>query len=318
MTKRVQSIKAPSEEKAGDRVDPFPWSSWRSLYPFQSHYLRLDGGVRMHYVDEGAGKTVLMVHGNPTWSFYYRRLIASLRRKHRCVAPDHVGCGLSDKPAGYPYCLERHVENLERLVIDRDLRDITLACHDWGGAIGMGMALRQRDRISRIVVMNTAAFPSNRIPLRISVCRLPVLGPIALRGFNLFSRAALHMAVARHERMTPATVRGYLYPYNNWRNRVAILRFVQDIPMRPGHPSYPVLENIGRGLEALRETPMLICWGERDFCFTTDFLAEWRERFPHAEVHSFPGAGHYVLEDAHEDIIPRIQAFLERCPAGSD
>lgn len=299
-----------TEEEESD--DPFSWGYWRTLYPFEGRRLTVAGGAVMNYVDEGEGDPVLMVHGNPTWSFFYRRLILALRREYRCVAPDHIGCGLSDKPRDYPYILARHIENLERLVQELDLRNITLVCHDWGGAIGMGMAERHRARIKRLVVLNTAAFPSKRIPLRINLCRLPLFGPLAIRGFNLFARAAVRMAVVEPGRMTPNTVQGYLRPYNNWNNRVALLRFVQDIPMNSKHPSYPLLKEIGEGLDAFRDTPMLICWGGRDFCFNDEFLKEWRRRFPGAEVHRFAEAGHYVLEDAHEEIIPLVKSFLEK------
>ncbi len=291
--------------------DPFPWGSWRALYPFRSHYFEVNPGVRMHYVDEGEGAPVLMVHGNPTWSFYFRRLVLGLRRRHRCVVPDHIGCGLSDKPGDYTYRLQRHVENLEKLVSQLDLRGMTLVLHDWGGAIGMAMARRHADRIKRIVILNTAAFPSPRIPRRIAACRIPLFGAVAIRGFNLFSRAALRMAVAHPERMTPRTVQGYLHPYNSWRNRIAVLRFVQDIPMSSDHPSYSLLAQTGADLTRFRNLPVLICWGGRDFCFDDSFLETWRETFPAAEVHRFADAGHYVLEDAHETILPIVSRFLE-------
>jgi cis-3-alkyl-4-acyloxetan-2-one decarboxylase len=294
-----------------ENEDPFSWGYWRTLYPFEGHRLTVAGGAAMNYVDEGEGDPVLMVHGNPTWSFYFRRLILALRRTYRCVAPDHIGCGLSDKPQDYRYRLDRHIENLERLVEELDLRNVTLVCHDWGGAIGMGMAERHHERIKRLVILNTAAFPSKRIPLRINVCRLPIIGPLAIRGLNLFARAAVHMAVVEPARMTPNTVQGYLRPYNSWQNRVAVLRFVQDIPMNPNHPTYPLIKEIGEGLHVFKETPMLICWGGQDFCFNDEFLEEWRERFPGAEVHRFADAGHYVMEDAHEEIIPLVKRFLE-------
>ena len=298
-------------ESAGDGDDPFSWGSWRALYPFRSHYLTVGQGARMHYVDEGEGDPVLMVHGNPTWSFYYRRLILGLRRRHRCVAPDHIGCGLSDKPGDYTYRLHRHVENLEKLVTGLDLKNLTLVLHDWGGAVGMAMAQRHPERIRRIVLLNTAAFPSPRIPFRIAVCRAPVLGAVAVRFFNAFVRAALRMAVVHRDRMTPNTVSGYLHPYDSWRNRIAVLRFVQDIPMKPEHPSYALLARTGENLGIFRDRPMLIYWGARDFCFDDSFLRKWRELFPEAEIRRIADAGHYVLEDAHEEIIPAVQRFLE-------
>ncbi len=278
-------------------------------YPFTSHWLDLDGH-RYHYIDEGAGETLLMVHGNPTWSFAWRNLVKDLSRDFRVVAVDHMGCGFSDKPQDYPYRLQQHVENLQRLVESLDLNRITLFAHDWGGAIGMGVAARMPDRFQRFVLFNTAAFRSQRIPLRIAVCRIPILGAIAVRGFNAFSRAALSMAVTQHARMTPPIKAGYLAPYRSWRDRVAVLRFVQDIPLNERHPSYPALVEIEQGLAKFKESPILFVWGEQDWCFTTKFLDEFVERFPQAETLRFPDAGHYVFEDAHERIIPGVREFL--------
>lgn len=280
-------------------------------YPFASHELKFDG-LRYHYIDEGSGPTLLFVHGNPTWSFAFRNLVKALAPRYRVLAVDHIGCGFSDKPQNYPYRLAQHVANLERFVIELDLRDVTLFAHYWGGAIGLGVATRRPERFTRFVLFNTAAFRSQRMPLRIAVCRIPCLGAIGVRGLNLFSRAALRMAVARPERLTPAVRRGYLAPYGNWHDRIAVLRFVQDIPLSPAHPSYGTLVEIEKGLPKLRDRPTLFVWGERDWCFTTQFLDEFLRRFPNAETLRLPDAGHYVFEDAAEPIVARVQEFLTR------
>jgi haloalkane dehalogenase len=282
-------------------------------YPFTSKYFDLDGR-RYHYVDEGAGETLLCVHGNPTWSFAWRNVIRGLSANYRVIAVDHIGCGFSDKPQDYDYRLRTHIDNLSRFVVGLDLKNVTLLAHDWGGAIGMGTAGRLPERFSRFVLFNTAAFRSTRIPLRIAVCRWPLFGPVGVRGFNLFARAALTMAVTRHERMTPAVRAGYLLPYGSWDDRVAILRFVQDIPLSPDHPSYAELVKVEEGLKALKAPPKLFIWGERDWCFTPQFLDEFLERFPDAESLRLPAAGHYVFEDAHETIVPRIRQFLTEHP----
>ncbi len=287
-------------------------AEWQKLYPFQSNYLSLRG-VRYHFIDEGLGDPVVMVHGNPTWSFYYRHLISGLRKKWRAVVPDHVGCGLSDKPQDYIYRLAQHIDNLEALLVgELDLKNITLVLHDWGGAIGMGFAVKHPERIERIVVLNTAGFLLTRCPRRILACRLPVVGPVAVRGFNVFARSALTMATNHPERMTEDIKAGYLAPYDNYENRIAILRFVQDIPLNPNHPSWNTMAAIEQSLPLFREKPVLVCWGERDFCFTTEFRDTWMRHWPHAELHSFSDAGHYVLEDAHERILPLVKNFLGR------
>lgn len=289
----------------------------RRLYPFAAHHFDL-GGLRLHYVDEGAGDPVVCVHGNPTWSFYYRKVIAELARDHRVIAPDHIGCGLSDKPADkqYPYRLARRVDDLERLLDHLGLdRNVTLIVHDWGGMIASAVACRRPERIARMVILNTAAFllpAGKRLPLRLAFVRDTPLAALAVRGFNAFARGALHMAVA--DPLPPDVQRGYLAPYDSWSNRIATLRFVQDIPLAPRDASYATARWVDDHLDRLSAIPKLICWGARDFVFDDAFLAEWRRRFPDAEVHRFADAGHYVLEDASDQILPLIRAFLAAHP----
>jgi len=285
------------------------------LFPFESRCLDLDG-LRYAYVDQGQGETLLAVHGNPTWSFYWRELIRQLTPQYRVIAVDHMGCGRSDKPANYPYRLDRHVDNLARLIERLDLQNVTLLAHDWGGAIGLGAALAQRQRFARFVMFNSAAFRSHRMPWRIRACRTPFLGRVAVQGFNGFARAALRMAVGHRERMTPEVRAGLLAPYDTWRNREAIYRFVADIPMSPRHPSYATLAGIEERLSLLADRPWTFVWGMRDWCFTSEFLERFLTFFPHAEVHRIADAGHYVVEDAHERIVPIIREFMEKHPLG--
>lgn len=287
--------------------------AWRQLYPFADQWLTLDG-QRYHYIDEGEGEPLLLVHGNPTWSFYWRNLILGLRGRYRLIAVDHIGCGLSGKPRGYSYRLAQHVANLRRLIEHLDLRNITLVAHDWGGAIGLGAAVAEPSRFARLVLMNTAAFRSKRMPLRIRLCRTPVLGRIAVQGFNAFARAALRMAVHDRARITMVVRSGYLAPYDCWARRQAIYEFVQDIPMTPNARSYKTLVAIEDDLRELSHLPTMLIWGMRDWCFTSDFLERFREFFPAAEVIRFEDAGHYVVEDAQERIVPALADFLERHP----
>jgi haloalkane dehalogenase len=284
-------------------------SSWRALYPFDSHYLPL-GDVRMHYVDEGTGRPVLMVHGNPTWSFYWRRLIERFRGDYRVVAVDHIGCGLSDKPQQYPYTLQRHIDNLGALIDQLDLRDTTLVAHDWGGAIGLGAAVAHADRFRSFVLLNTGAFPPPFIPWRIRMCRIPWLGSWCIRRLNLFARAALWMAVAKPERLTPAVRAGLLAPYDNWENRIAIDRFVRDIPATAHHPTWQTLADLEQALQGLSEQPCQLFWGMRDWCFRPTCLDRFLRIFPKAEAHRLADASHYVVEDAYDQIIPRLDRFL--------
>ena len=282
-------------------------------YPFDSHFLDLDG-LRYHYLDVGAGETLLFVHGNPTWSFAWRHLVRELSQEYRTIAVDHIGCGFSDKPQDYDYTLARHIANLERFIVSLDLKQITLVAHDWGGAIGMGAAARLPERFSRFVLMNTAAFRSKRIPWRIAVCRWPMLGTFAVRGLNLFSIFATWMAVNKKGRMTKEVCQGYLAPYDSWANRVAVLRFVQDIPLGPSHPSYPTLVEVEEGLSQFQDSPMKLIWGMKDWCFTPVFLKEFQRRFPKADATEIGDAGHYLFEDARDQLPNLIRDFLKAHP----
>lgn len=283
-------------------------------YPFSPKSLTVGGGHHLSCLVEGNGKAIVFVHGNPSWSYLYRNVISGLKGSCRCIAPDHLGCGLSDKPQDYSYCLRNHIDNLEEVLNKLGVEKCILVMHDWGGAIAMGWATRHPDKVEGMVVMNTAAFRSSRIPFRIAVCRWPVLGPFLVRGLNGFARASVHMAVA--ETMSPEIAAGFLYPYDSWKNRIAVLRFVQDIPLREGHPSWNELVDIENKLEQLAQKPMLVCWGGKDFCFNDHFFNEWQQRFPSAEAHYFAGAGHYLLEDAFASIFPLISNFVHSCSSG--
>lgn len=283
--------------------------NWRSLYPFASHEFKIDA-LRYHYLDEGGGQPLLMVHGNPTWSFYWRNLVRAFRDQYRVVVPDHLGCGLSDKPQDYQYRLSNHIDNLVRLVEHLDLQQITLMVHDWGGAIGLGAALQFPHRIARLVLFNTGAYPPPFIPLRIRLCRTPLIGQWAIRRLNLFARAALWMAVEHPDRMTPDVCAGLLAPYDTWQHRIATYRFVADIPMTRRHPTWETLQDIEAGLATLADKPTKIIWGMKDWCFTPQCLERFRQHFPDADVSQLHDAGHYVIEDAHEVIVPILREFL--------
>jgi len=284
-------------------------------YPFTPQSFRTAEGHSLSCLDEGSGPAVVMAHGNPSWSYLYRNLITVLKGGHRCIVPDHLGCGFSDKPQNWPYRLRNHIDNFTALLDHLRIERCVLVVHDWGGAIGMGWAGRHPERVAGLVVLNTAAFHSQRIPLRIAICRWPLLGALLVRGCNGFAWPATFMAVRK--KMRPNVKAGFLAPYDSWANRVAVHRFVQDIPLRPSHPSWNTLTEVEQSLERLRDKPMLICWGGRDFCFNDHFYEEWRRRFPAAQSHYFPDAGHYVLEDALPEILAVLPSFLRGCDISS-
>jgi pimeloyl-ACP methyl ester carboxylesterase len=286
------------------------------LYPFAEHWLTLEPGIRMHYVDEGPREApvVLMLHGNPTWSFYWRRLIAALSPTHRVIAPDHIGCGKSDKPddARYPHRLARRIADIERLVESLGLRELTLIVHDWGGMIGMGWAHRHPQMLTKLVLLNTAAFPlpaSKRMPASLWLARNTSLGAVLVRGLNAFARGATRLCVTRAA-LSPEVREALCAPYDSWDNRRAVLRFVQDIPLREGDPGFEILTEVGGKLRQFDDRPVLICWGMRDFVFDEHFLRVWERELPHAEVHRFHDSGHYVLEDAGDEIEALVRKFM--------
>jgi haloalkane dehalogenase len=285
------------------------------LYPFSSHYLELRG-QRMHYLDEGPrdAPPVLMLHGNPTWSFYYRNLVIALRGRFRCIVPDHLGCGLSDKPGDsqYDYRLKSRVEDIATLISHLDLKSpLTLVVHDWGGMIGFGWAVDNPDRVEKTVVLNTAAFPlpgDKKMPPALRLVRDTALGAFLVTRFNAFSGIAARVAFKKP--VSKEVRQAYTLPYNSPENRIATLRFVQDIPLGENDAGFDILINTAERLHLLANKPCLIAWGERDFVFDAPFLNKWLEYFPDAEVHRFADCGHYVLEDGGQALIDRISNFI--------
>lgn len=281
------------------------------------------GGQAMAYVDVGAGPPVVLVHGNPTWSFYFRTLVAALPAAgYRAIAPDHIGMGRSAKPAttAYPHTLARRVADfgafLDGVVPSEPL---TLVLHDWGGAIALAWAVEHPHRVARLVLLNTAAFPlpaGHRLPLPLRAARLPVIGEIAVRRANAFARGATVLGTARPW-LDRAARRGLLAPYDSPAARVAILEFVRDIPLHPGDPAWPVLARTEQRLAVFKDRPVLVCWGMRDFVFDASILARWEQIYPQAEVHRIEHAGHYVLEDAPGEVVAAVLSFLPDAGPGA-
>jgi haloalkane dehalogenase len=285
-------------------------------YPFKGKFLKIDG-LNYHYLDEGSGDPIVMVHGNPTWSFYFRNAVKDLSKNYRTIVPDHIGCGFSDKPddKNYEFTLERRIDDLEKLLDSLNVKNnITLMVHDWGGMIGMGLAARHPDRIRRLIITNTAAFHlpvGLKFPTTLKICRNKTIGPMIVQGLNAFVRGAARFCVAR-EKLKPAARAAYMAPYDSWQNRRAVYHFVQDIPLVPTDRSYATVSKVELGLDKFSTVPTLICWGAKDFIFDDKFLDSWRMRFPSAEVCRFADAGHYLFEDAWPDVKPKILAFLAR------
>jgi len=292
--------------------------SWRTLYPDCQSELQI-GSCRYRYLDNQFGSsvgtdqpTILCVHGNPTWSFYWRSVFDSLGGRFRVVAVDHIGCGLSDKPprGEFSYSLADHRDNLVRLIDHLGLKKIVLLAHDWGGSIGLAASVARVDSMAGLMLLNTAAFPPPYVPWRIAACRIPLLGTLAVRGMNLFARAAVTMAMSKNE-MDKTVAQGLLYPYGNWNDRVAIDSFVRDIPLTTRHRTDRVLRQLEQDLGLLAHLPKLFVWGMRDWCFRPECLERFLMHWPDSKVVRLPDAGHYVIEDAPQPTIEAITNFME-------
>ena len=284
-------------------------------WPFAERHVTV-GGHDMAYVDEGSGPPVLLVHGNPTWGFYFRSLVASLPPAGlRAIAPDHIGMGRSAKPsaADYPHTLQRRVRDLGDFIAGLGLTEpLSLVVHDWGGAIALAWAVDHVDEIDKLVLLNTGAFPlppAKSLPWSLRAARLPLLGALAVTRLNAFSQGALFMGTGR--RRLPAEARaGLLAPYDSPAHRVAVSQFVRDIPLTPSDPAYPVLARTEARLPLLGDVPTTVCWGMKDPVFDAVVLDHLAGLLPGADVHRYADAGHYVLEDAADRIVPLVTQFL--------
>ncbi|MFM7318764.1 MAG: alpha/beta fold hydrolase [bacterium] len=279
--------------------------------------ITVSGGHQLHVIDEGQGRPVVMLHGNPSWAFYYRNLAEALSPTHRVIIPDHIGMGRSDKPddSRYTYTLENRVADLENTLDQLGVTsDITLVVHDWGGMIGSTFATRHPGRIARMVVLNTAGFglPKEKpFPWPLWLSRNTPVSSLFVRGFNGFVKGTAWIGT-KQNRMSPDVKQAYLWPYNNWANRRSVHRFVQDIPLTPKDRAWPVLQEVESRLNLLAGKPMFVAFGLKDLVFDKHFLKGWTDRFPLAEVHRYENAGHYILEDVGTDLIPKICDFLAR------
>lgn len=277
-------------------------------YPFNSKFFTLKSGLKYHYIDEGVGPILLCVHGNPTWSYYYRNIITDLSKRFRVIAVDHIGCGLSDHAKDFSYTLENHINNLDEFIKAKELKDITLLMHDWGGPIATGAALKNLNLIKGMIFLNTSVFIDKNIPKRINILRTKLLGPFFIQAFNLFAWPATFMTT-KHK-LNQKIKSGYLYPYQSYDDRLAVSEFVQDIPMSVQDRSYQTLKNIEDSLAKLN-AKKLILWGGLDFCFSKHFYFRLKEKFPEAKSVLYEDAGHYVLEDKRFEVADEILNFIQ-------
>jgi cis-3-alkyl-4-acyloxetan-2-one decarboxylase len=291
-----------------------PDLTFGGTWPYEPRWLETDG-VRLHYVDEGPrdGEPVLMLHGQPTWSYLYRRFIPPLvDAGYRAIAYDQLGYGRSDKPDDLgAYSIERHIRHLDALVDELELRDVTLVVHDWGGPIGLGWAVDNADRLKRLVVFNTGTghVPEGaRTPWFSRLVRTPYLGDVLTRGFNVFTTLGLE----RLSRLDENAKAAYRRPHPGWQQRAAVAAAPRMIPWDRGNPNAERARRTEENLGVLGGKPILICWGMRDPVLRPPLLKHLRGQLGQAEVRELRDASHFVQEDAPDEILGHLLDFLKR------
>jgi len=278
----------------------------RTTYPFEFHQLDLEMGS-MNYVDEGTGEPVVMVHGNPTWSFIYRHLIRQLAPEYRCVAMDHIGFGLSDKPPNWSYRPRDHADNLVALIEALDLTDITLVVQDWGGPIGLSYAVDHPENVKRLVILNSWMWPVDRdwYYLAFSKFMGGPLGRVLIRRFNFFARFLMPQLYGDRRKLTDRIHRHYLEPLAEPDDRKGEWVFPREIV-----GSTDWLRALWSKRDRLADVSALIAWGMKDFAFREHELTAWRHVLPQASVVELEDAGHYVQEEAVEELGRAMNTFL--------
>jgi len=283
-----------------------PWPN-RNLYPFQSKYHDLPIG-RMHYADQGhSDQAVVMVHGNPAWSFTYRSLIACLADRYRCIAPDLIGFGLSDKPANWDYLPEQHADNLERFLNHLDLPSITLVVGDWGGPIGLSYALKYPERIKSLIITNSWMWSVEGDFHYEMFSRFMggLVGRFLIRRYNFFVKVLMKRMF--RARISTSVHEQYIQALARPEERKGCWVFPREI-IGSSH----WLATLWDRRAAIADKPALILWGNRDIAFRKIEMERWKTVFSDCEVHAFDQAGHFVLEDVGEEVCPLVRRHLQR------
>lgn len=282
--------------------------SWldREAYPFAPHYLEVDGGA-MHYLDEGEGEPILFIHGTPTWSFLYRHLITALRDEYRCIAPDHIGFGLSAKPPTWGYSFADHARNLATLIERLGLRQFTLVAHDLGGPVALSYALDNPGRVARLALFNTFMWPMEgefAVPAVGKLFGGPI-GRFLYLQLNASARALLPMVYGDRSKLTPAIHNQYLGPFPTPADRHGMYAFAQQVSAGSQWTA-----GLWERRAALRELPTQLIWGLKDVAFGPKYLARWREVLPQAQVLELPSAGHFVQEEEPAAALAALRGLL--------
>jgi cis-3-alkyl-4-acyloxetan-2-one decarboxylase len=287
--------------------------TFEGTFPFAPHYFRVNG-FDMHFIDEGKGEPLVFLHGDPTWGYLWRKMVAPLSRNHRCIVPDQMGMGKSGNPREpNPYRLRHHVANLEALLLGLDLSNLTLVLHDWGGPVGLDVAARHRSRIKRLVLMNTWAFapwPGGPLPRLLDIIR-SARGEKFVLEKNGYLGPALKGTTYHAERITPTVLAAYSAPFPTPESRLALLCWSRDIPLEERDPSYADMKRIESTLPECADIPTLLIWGMRDPVLPPSVLKMWQEKLPCATTVEIEDASHFLQEDASEQILTSIEDFLK-------
>jgi haloalkane dehalogenase len=277
-------------------------------YPFKPHYFKCSAGT-MHYIDEGQGKPIIMVHGNPDWSFFYRNLVKTLSKHYRCIAIDHIGFGLSDKPLDWTYLPEEHAKNFSDFITYLDLKDMTLVVNDWGGPIALCYAVDHAERVDSIVILNTWAWPVNDDWYYQGFSKF-MGGPIGrflVLRFNFFAKVVLKAGYADKTRLTKEIHEHYLKPLEQPKERKGNWIFPKRII-----DSGEWLRILWSKIDKISNKPTLILWGLKDIAFREKELKRWVATMSRNEVHTFSDAGHYPQEEKSLEVAKLIEEFLKR------
>ena len=278
----------------------------RNLFPFTSRFGEIDGH-RIHYVDEGAGDIILFVHGTPEWSFGYRLLIKGLSDSYRCIALDHLGFGLSEKPKNENYTTKLHAERLEKFIASLRLENINLVANDFGGSMALHYAINHPDNVRRICLFNTWMWSLNQDPHFAKPARMMKtwLGRFLYKQLNFPVKVMLPMAFGDKSKLTKEVHHHYKRPLSKPADRNGTYTFVNEI-LDAG----PWWDDLWKKLDMIKHKPFLFFWGMKDKLILPKELVKWEARLPNAQVIRFENAGHFVQEEESDQMIHHLKVFF--------
>lgn len=282
-----------------------PWLDG-TLYPFESKFVQLEAGS-MHYVDEGEGDLILFIHGTPTWSFLYRDFVKQLSRSYRCIAIDHIGFGLSEKPESFSGSPQHHSKNLIEFIHKLNLNNITLVAHDFGGPIGLGAAIECSERVSKIAIFNTWLWATKDDPMAMKIDKIvnSAMGRFFYLNLNFSPKYLLKKGFSDKKYLSKNKHKHYIKPFPNKTSRMSLLNIGKSLV-----GSSDWYQTQWQKLDKLAGKEWLILWGMQDHFVTTKYLDKWKERLPQAKIREMD-CGHFVQEEKPNEAILEINSFMK-------